>query len=124
MKLVTRFVLAAPLAALFLVACSERTPADGEAAQAPAAMPGMPERAQSGAEHMAQGTVSSVDRAAGTVTIAHGPVASAGWPTMTMSFELADPNTATELTPGQRVDFRFKTEAGGSAMVTQISPVE
>lgn len=41
------------------------------------------------AEHMATGTLNSIDRAAGTVNVTHGPVRSAGWPEMTMSFKLA-----------------------------------
>ena len=47
---------------------------------------------------------------------------SAGWPAMTMSFKLADPDAAAGLAAGQRVDFAFTTEGGGT--VTRIAPAE
>jgi Cu/Ag efflux protein CusF len=75
-------------------------------------------------EHMATGTLNSVDQAAGTVNITHGPVPSAGWPEMTMSFKLADPNAAAELKPGERVDFHFRIESGMDATVTLITPLD
>ena len=77
-----------------------------------------------GAEHMAVGTLNSVDQVAGTVNITHGPVPSAGWPEMTMSFKLADPNAAADLKPGERVDIHFKIESGMNATVTTIAPVD
>src|SRR5262245_36025676 len=58
-------------------------------------------------EHMATGTVNSVDQAAGTINISHTPVPSADWPAMTMDFKLADPAAAAALKPGERVDFHF-----------------
>ena len=76
------------------------------------------------AEHMGVGTLNSVDQAAGTVNITHSPVPSAGWPEMTMSFKLADPNAAADLKPGERVDFHFRIESGMNATVTTIAPVD
>jgi Cu/Ag efflux protein CusF len=76
------------------------------------------------AEHMAVGTLNSIDQAAGTVNITHGPVPSAGWPEMTMSFKLADPDAAAELKPGARVDIHFKIESGMNATVTSITPLD
>ena len=76
------------------------------------------------AEHMAVGTLNTIDRAEGTVNITHGPVPSAGWPEMTMSFKLADPNAAGELKPGERVDFHFKIESGMNATVTTITALQ
>ena len=75
------------------------------------------------AEHMATGTLNSVDQAAGTVNITHGPVPSAGWPEMTMSFKLTDPSAAAHLKPGERVDIHFKIEGGMDATVTTITPL-
>jgi Cu/Ag efflux protein CusF len=75
------------------------------------------------AEHMAVGTLNSIDQAAGTVNITHGPVPSAGWPGMTMSFKLASPEAAADLEPGERVDFHFKIENGMNATVTTITPL-
>ena len=109
-----------PLGTLLLSGC-EQTPGSGDTTTG-GAMPGMPrEAAQNIAEHMAEGTLNSIDRAAGTVNISHGPVASANWPAMTMSFKLSDPNAAPTLTPGQKVEFHFTIESGMSATVTQIS---
>ena len=70
------------------------------------------------------GTVSSIDPDAGTVNISHGPVASANWPAMTMSFELANPSSASGIEPGQRVDFKFTIAGGMDATVTEIKRVE
>lgn len=66
----------------------------------------------------------SVDQAAGRVNITHGPVASANWPGMTMSFKLADVAAAGDLKPGQHVEFRFTIESGMDATVTQIKAVD
>ena len=79
---------------------------------------------QAAVEHMATGTLNSIDQAAGTVNITHRPVPSAGWPEMTMSFKLADPGAAAELEPGERVDFHFKIESGMDATVTLITPLD
>lgn len=76
------------------------------------------------AEHMAVGTLNSIDQAAGTVSITHGPVPSAGWPEMTMSFKLSDPKVAAKLKPGERVDFHFTIESGMNATVTTITPLD
>jgi Cu/Ag efflux protein CusF len=116
MKYGTLSMTAATLAALFLTGCGE--PASDESATEPAAEPGAQRDAQTAAEHVAQGTLNSIDRTAGMVNISHEAVASAGWPAMTMSFKLADPNAAPEIAPGQRIEFSFTTEGGGT--VTRI----
>ncbi len=86
-------------------------------------MPNMPQAAQQPA-HMAQGTVNSIDQATGTVNISHGPVASANWPAMTMSFKLANPSSVGGMEAGQRVDFKFTIAGGMDATVTEIKRVE
>jgi Cu(I)/Ag(I) efflux system membrane fusion protein len=90
-------------------------------------MPAMPATNQSpaaAATHVAEGTLSSIDLAAGMASITHGPVASADWPAMTMSFKLADPGAARTLEPGQRVRFEFTIEGGMSATVRKITAIE
>ena len=120
----TLLFVAAPIAALWLAGCEQPATESG----AMPAMPAMPAAQQPGAqraaEHMAAGTLNSVDQAAGTVNISHGPVASANWPGMTMTFKLADPSAAANLRPGQEVDFHFTIQSGMSATVTQIGPAE
>jgi Cu/Ag efflux protein CusF len=116
------------IAATLLVAgCggSESTdaPASGAAGGAMPGMPNMPQAAQA-PQHLAQGTVNSVDQAAGTVNISHGPVASANWPAMAMSFKLADRTAASRLQAGQRVEFQFTIQSGMDATVTEIKAIE
>ena len=119
MKYEIRSIVAASIAALVLVGCGDSAPTSEESAAG--AMPNM-DRSQASEEHVAQGTVNSIDRTAGTVNISHEPVESAGWPAMTMNFRLAEPNAAAQLEPGQRIEFRFTTEGGGT--VTAVQPVQ
>jgi Cu/Ag efflux protein CusF len=72
-------------------------------------------------EHSAMGTITAVDAAAGTVTIAHEAVASAGWPAMTMTFKLADPKRAADLHTGDHVKFTFSLSEKGEATVVTIA---
>jgi len=125
MKLAAFFLSAAAFATLALAGCDQSSENDQAAGGGSTpGMPGMQQTAPAAAEHMADGTVNAVDTTAGTVNISHGPVASASWPAMTMSFTLADPNTAANLKAGQHVKFRFTIQSGMSATVTQISPTE
>ena len=125
-------VLAVPvmLAGLMILGCNEApssSTATGRAEGAMPGMPNMPQPTQQSAQqpaHMAQGTVNSVDQAAGTVNISHGPVASANWPAMTMTFKLANPSSVSGIDPGQRVDFQFTIAGGMDATVTEIKRVE
>jgi Cu/Ag efflux protein CusF len=101
-----------------LTACSDRAPEQ-------AALPELPEPpaqqggAASTSGHVGHGTLNSIDRAAGTVNISHEAVTSAGWPAMTMDFKLADPAAVPELAPGQRIEFNFTTDGGGT--ITRIA---
>ena len=56
----------------------------------------------------AVGQIKSVDAKAGTVTIHHGPIATLGWPAMTMTFK-ASPEALQAAKPGQTVKFTLKT---------------
>lgn len=120
-------VLAIPIlfSGLLIVACND-PPSSNTTGAAAGGMPGMPDMPRSAQQpaHMAQGTVNSIDQAAGTVSISHGPVASANWPAMTMTFKLANPSSASGIEPGQRVDFKFTIAGGMDATVTEIKRVE
>ena len=72
-----------------------------------------------GKTHHGSGVVQSVDAAAGTVTVKHGAIASAGWPAMTMSFPVQDKKTLDNVKPGQKVDFAF-TQQGSRNVITSI----
>ena len=113
-------------ATLLLGGCGSPDSDTANSASGGGAMPGMPNMSQSAQQpaHMAQGTVNSIDQAAGTVNISHGPVASANWPAMTMSFKLANPSSASGIEPGHRVEFKFTIAGGMDATVTELKRVE
>ena len=53
------------------------------------------------------GSVKSINKAAGKVTIAHQAIADLHWPAMTMQFGVADKKLLDELSAGRKIDFRF-----------------
>lgn len=57
---------------------------------------------------------------ANSVTFSHGPIASLGWPAMTMSFALRDPRLTDGFRVGDRVTFAFD-QPGRIPTVRQIS---
>jgi Cu(I)/Ag(I) efflux system protein CusF len=69
------------------------------------------------ATHKAAGSVSGIDKTAGKVTIAHGPVPSLKWPAMTMTFEVRDKALLQTLEPGRKVNFEF-IQQGKSYIIT------
>jgi Cu/Ag efflux protein CusF len=87
-------------------------------------MPATNDASEDAATHVAEGTLNSMDLAAGTANISHGPVPSANWPEMTMGFKLADPDSARALEPGQRIRFEFTIEGDMAATVTKIEAVD
>jgi Cu/Ag efflux protein CusF len=103
---------------------------DADSSAAQSGMPGMADMpatnstSEDAVTHLAEGTLNSLDLAAGTVNISHGPVPSADWPEMTMAFKLADPDSARSLTTEQRIRFEFTIEDGMSATVTRIEAIE
>ena len=103
---------------------------ESEMPAAQSGMPGMPNMPAASADpaaaatHAAEGTLNSVNLDAGTANISHGPVASANWPQMTMSFKLANPDSARSLQPGQRIRFEFTIQSGMSATVTTIEAID
>lgn len=72
--------------------------------------------------HTGQGTVSSTDAKAGTVKLAHGPIASLKWPGMTMDFAVADRQVLAKLKPGQKVEFKLVEKSKGQYVITEIKP--
>ena len=109
-------LLAAPLA---LAACAEEAdetvPADtamNENMEMSSDMP-MMEDGQTGRIASAQGTITSIDDDAGTITIDHGPVPEVEWPAMTMGFAASEEQRAS-VAEGDEVSFTFeKTGTGG-----------
>jgi RND family efflux transporter MFP subunit len=72
------------------------------------------------AGHRATGKVESLDAAANTVSIEHGPVATLKWPAMTMEFKLANESLRNGLEPGRRVTFEFVERAPGEWVITKL----
>ena len=62
------------------------------------------------------------DIESGAINISHDPVDSIGWPAMTMLFRLADPGLASKVEPGQRIEFRFTTDDGGTVTAIERKP--
>ncbi len=123
---VTNSIRGSAIAAMLLLAGCGSPNNDTANSASGGAMPGMPNMPQSAQQpdHMARGTVNSIDQATGTVNISHEPVASANWPAMTMSFKLANPSAVGGIELGQRVDFKFTIAGGMVATVTEIKRAE
>ena len=77
--------------------------------------------------HHGEGTVEAIDLTKGTVTLAHGPIASLAWPAMTMDFRIPDPalmRTIQTLKPGQKITFEITEEPGGGYVIVSIKAAE
>jgi Cu(I)/Ag(I) efflux system membrane fusion protein len=72
--------------------------------------------------HRAEGAVKSVDTKSGTVSIAHGPVASLQWPAMTMDFKAANGAVLADLKPGSSIAFEFVERSPGEWVITSVTP--
>jgi Cu/Ag efflux protein CusF len=124
----TRLTIALGLAAL-TAACGKKaeTPVAAETNQAaPAAatmsgdMGNMAMAPVATAPIMAKGhgTITAIDKAAGMITLDHGPIPEAKWPAMTMAFKAAPAITDTAKV-GEKVDFDL-TLTGSAGEVTAI----
>jgi Cu(I)/Ag(I) efflux system membrane fusion protein len=71
------------------------------------------------ASHKAVGTLKSID-AAGTVSVSHEPVASLGWPAMTMDFVLANPSLVATVRPGSPIEFEFVERKPGEWVIYKL----
>jgi Cu(I)/Ag(I) efflux system periplasmic protein CusF len=72
-----------------------------------------------GKTHKGAGTVQKVDPAGGSVTIAHGPIESMKWPSMTMSFKAKDKKILDGIKPGAKVEFEF-IQQGKNYVITAV----
>ena len=123
----TRLTIALSLVAL-TAACGKKaeTPVAAEANQtAPAAsqtmssdMGNMAMPANAPIMAKGHGTITAVDKAAGTITLDHGPIPEAKWPAMTMAFKAA-PVILDAAKVGDKVDFDL-TLTGNAGEVTAI----
>lgn len=75
------------------------------------------EKKSEGKSHKGVGTVKKIDPTAGTVTIAHGPVADLKWPAMTMTFVVKDKALLSKLSQDKKVEFEF-LQQGSDYVIT------
>jgi len=78
-------------------------PMPGMSAEQPSATSASPSATAEGV-----GQIKTVDAKAGAVTLHHGPIASLGWPAMTMTFK-ATPEALKAAKAGQTVKFTLET---------------
>lgn len=128
MKILT-LTAALGLAAL-LAACSEKTetsPAANTATETPGATSGMDNMSgemgnmatPAATSAKGSGTIKAIDKAAGTITLDHGPIAEANWPAMTMAFKAA-PGLLDSVAVGDKVSFELALK-DGSGEITSIA---
>jgi Cu(I)/Ag(I) efflux system membrane fusion protein len=72
--------------------------------------------------HRGEGAIEAIDVANTTVTLAHGPIASLGWPAMVMDFKVQDPALLRALKPGQEVAFEMTEASAGEYVIVRIQP--
>jgi Cu(I)/Ag(I) efflux system periplasmic protein CusF len=82
-------------------------------------MKGMPKTSEKGQVHKGTGVVKSVDPKKGTVTLAHEPIQSMKWPSMTMTFKAQEAKMIEGLAPGKKVDFEF-IQQGKDNVITSV----
>jgi Cu(I)/Ag(I) efflux system protein CusF len=116
--------LALVLAVSLLAGCNQAPEPAAPSAQAPAPAaastppPATPAPAPAEVKRAsASGTVQSIDAAAKTITIAHGPVDALGWPGMTMSFQAPNTDLAA-FKAGDNVDFEFDSTGMDGTIVS------
>lgn len=76
-------------------------------------------QAPADAAALSEGTVRKVDRAAGKLTIAHGPLKGLGMPPMTMAFKVSDPAMLDKVKAGDKVRF-LADRIEGAFTVTKL----
>ena len=106
--------------ALIALAVSTTLDAPRAAAQAPAGGAAPPAAENS---PLADGEVLKVDKAAGKLTLRHGPIPSLDMPKMTMVFRVKDPAMLDQVKPGDRVRFAAD-KIGGQYTVVGIEPAK
>lgn len=73
--------------------------------------------AKAASQPLSEGTIKRIDRAAGSVTLSHGPIDNLGMSAMTMSFVLKKGAAAAALKDGDKVRFRAEEKDGNYIVV-------
>jgi Cu/Ag efflux protein CusF len=69
--------------------------------------------------NMVKGEVVKVDKAAGKVTLKHGPIKKLDMDSMTMVFRVADPAMLDRMTAGDKIEFEAD-RVNGAITVTRV----
>lgn len=69
--------------------------------------------------HQAQGVLDEINED-GSVSITHEPIASLGWPGMTMDFDLANSALAAGIQPGSEISFEIVERKPGAWVITKL----
>jgi len=72
---------------------------------------------------LSDGEIRKVDKAAGKLTIKHGPLKNLDMPGMTMVFQVKDQALLDKVQAGDKVRFRAENESG-KFFVTEIQPAK
>lgn len=75
------------------------------------------------AADLTDGEIRKVDKAAGKLTIKHGPIKNLDMPGMTMVFQARDPALLEKLQAGDKLRFRAESQ-GGKFFVTEVQPAK
>ncbi len=70
--------------------------------------------------HRATGTVQEIDAAANVLSIAHGPIASLKWPSMTMEFAVSHNTLLKGLQAGAAITFEFVERQPGEWVIVSL----
>ncbi|MBV0881397.1 copper-binding protein [Noviherbaspirillum sp. L7-7A] len=71
------------------------------------------------ADTMSAGEIKKVDKAAGKITIKHGPLSNIGMDAMTMVFRVKDPSMLDQVKAGDHIRF-IAEQPNGQLTVTQM----
>lgn len=71
---------------------------------------------------LSEGEIRKVDKAAGKLTIKHGPLENLGMPAMTMVFRVKEAATLDQVKPGDRIKFQAE-QVNGALTVTRLEVV-
>lgn len=78
------------------------------------------QKKQESISHQVLGTLEAI-HTDGTVSITHEPIASLGWPGMTMDFALSNSSLVTGIQPGSKITFEIVERKPGEWVITRMA---
>lgn len=111
------------LIASTLIAISSLAAMPAQAADEHAGHHGASAKPAAGKAQMVEGQVKKVDKAAGKVTLSHGPLANLDMPAMTMAFKVKDVAWLEQMKTGDKIRFAADS-VKGTMTVVQFEPAK